>query len=61
MLSLGLPSTGLVLVTVAGLRQPRALLGLLTPHVPADYQHALAVGGGVFLTLCLGALGTASG
>ena len=55
-LAAGLLQTSRLVGQMLSMALAALLLGLLAPRSPADYQHALAVGGGVFLVLCLGAL-----
>jgi MFS family permease len=54
-LAAGLMQTSRLVGQMLSMALAALLLGLLAPHSRADYQHALAVGGLVFLALCLGA------
>ncbi|ANX03248.1 MFS transporter [Immundisolibacter cernigliae] len=54
-LAAGLMQTSRLVGQMLSMALAALLLGVLAPHSRADYQHALAVGGLVFLALCLGA------
>lgn len=59
-LAAGLLQTTRLVGQMASMALAVWLLGLLAPHSPADYLRTLAVGGAVFMVLCLGALAAAS-
>ncbi|MFZ5492888.1 MAG: MFS transporter [Pseudomonadota bacterium] len=59
-LAAGLLQTTRLVGQMASMALAALLLGLLAPRSAAEYQHTLAVGGAVFLSLCLGALVAAS-
>lgn len=59
-LAAGLLQTTRLVGQMASMALAVLLLGLLAPQSPADYQRTLAMGGAVFMALCLGALAAAS-
>ncbi|WP_372715573.1 MFS transporter [Immundisolibacter sp.] len=59
-LAAGLMQTSRLVGQMASMALAVLLLGLLQPHSADDYRFALAVSGGVFLVLCLGALVTSA-